>query len=354
MKEEHYTYQLIDRYLKNELSLKESADFEKRLHSDHAFAEAVNLQKLTNELIVEERFFRIMSEIDKPSTGSDLKKGIILGGVALFLISGIYFITRNTDKTRENNKSHIITNNEHVFGKEEQILSNQETGKKVIKAKEKKAGEEIIYVHADTNSTVSPQENVVKTPDPALKEEEEDKPIVPFKEDKCGNVLINAETAAHESCAGDSTGMIEILLSTLKGGKEPYVFSLNEEYQSANIFEHLLPGKYDLKIKDNNGCISLKKDITVKTKPCVKSESFSFNPYYGELWKFPSGDYQNFKVRITSKEGIEVYRMEINGGSPAEWNGTSSEGTALPSGTYFYVIEFSDGKTNQGYISIIE
>jgi hypothetical protein len=349
MKEEYHTYQLIDRYLKNELSSHESDEFEKRLQSDDAFAEAVNLQKLTNELIVEERFFRIMNEIDKPSKGSDLKKGIILSGVVLVLISGIYLITRNTHKTRENIQSHTF-NKEQISGKEEKIINSNGVEQKVIRSKEKNTKQEIVSLPADTNTRISLQEEVLKAPDNIIKEEN---PVVSFKEDKCGNVLISAETVSSESCEGDSTGRIEILLYTVKGGEEPYVFSLNEEYQAANIFDHLLPGKYDVKIKDKNGCITLKKDIAVKTKSCLRSGSFSFNPYYGELWKFPAGDYQNFKVRITNKEGTEIYRMEVKGGSPAEWNGTSSEGSALPSGTYFYVIEFPDGKTNQGYISII-
>ena len=352
MKEEYHTYQLIDRYLKDELSSHESNEFEKRLQSDDAFAETVNLQKLANELIVEDRFFRIMNEIDKPSKGSDLKKGIILSGVILFLISGIYFITRNTYETRENIQSHTLNNKEQISGKEEKIPnSNGEVEQKVIRSKEKNATQEIVSLPADTNTRISPQEQVSKTPDNIIIKEEN--PVIAFKEDKCENVLISAETVSSESCEGDSTGRIEILLYTVKGGEEPYVFSLNEEYQAANIFEHLLPGKYDVKIKDKNGCITLKKDIAVKTKSCVKSGSFSFNPYYGELWKFPAGDYQNFKVRITNKEGTEIYRMDVKGGSPAEWNGTSSEGGPLPSGTYFYMIEYPDGKTDQGYISII-
>jgi hypothetical protein len=351
MKEEHHTYQLIDRYLKNELSSQESDEFEKRLQSDHAFEDAVNLQKLTNELLVEERFFRIMGEIDKPSKGSDLKKGIILSGAALLLISGMYFTTGNTDKPGENIQSHSL-NKEQLSTKEEQMLnSNGEIEKKIIKSKKMNTKEEIIHTYIDTNATVIHQEDVIKTPDNILKEE---KPIVAIKEDKCGNILISAEAVASESCEGDSTGRIEILLYTVKGGEEPYLFSLNEEYQSANIFERLLPGKYDVKIKDKNGCMTAKKDIAVKTKSCIKSESFSFNPYYGELWKFPAGDHQNFKVRIINKEGAEVYRTEVRGGSPPEWSGTSSEGGPLPSGTYFYVIEFPGGKTNQGYISIIE
>jgi hypothetical protein len=352
MKEEYHTYQLIDRYLKNELSSHESDEFEKRLQSDDAFAETVNLQKLSNELIVEERFFRIMDEIDKPYKGSALKKGIILSGVVLFLISGIYFITGNTDKTSENIQSHTL-NKEQISGEKEKMLNSSEgTGQKVIRRKEKNAKQEIVSLPADTNIRISPQEEVSKTPDNIIKEEN---PVIAFKEDKCGNVLISAEAVSSESCEGDSTGRIEILLYTVKGGQEPYVFSLkDEEYQAANIFEHLLPGRYDVKIKDRNGCITLKKDIAVKTKSCLRSESFSFNPYYGELWKFPAGDYQNFRVRISNKEGTEVYRMEVKGGSPSEWNGTSSEGGALPSGTYFYVIEFPDGKTNQGSVSILQ
>lgn len=353
---EEQTYQLIDRYLKNKLSSEELKVFEKRLESDKEFAGDVNSQKLADELLVENRFFDIMDQMDKPSGGSDSKGKFILGGIALLLIAGLFFFQLNSPEekviqpiyTSHTEKS---TNKETII-QENKISENIELEKSVIKKNEKPVEQKKAGVKIEFDSNLVKVYNEVETQKIPLKVEV-NKITTPIEINKCANVTITAEVVAQESCKDTSTGMIEIPAHNLKGGKHPYVFSLNNDYQISNIFTSLLPGRYDVKIKDINGCTTIKKEIIIGSKTCINVKSYSFNPVY-ETWKFPVGDNQNFKIKITNKEGIVVYATEVTGGTQLEWNGTSLTGSELPSGAYLYVIELPDGKTNQGYISIIK
>ncbi|MBX9853226.1 MAG: gliding motility-associated C-terminal domain-containing protein [Cytophagaceae bacterium] len=358
MREDYNTYQLIDRYLKNQLSAEESAAFEKRLQSGNTFAEEVNLQKLTNELIVEERFHRVMNEISKPGKGSGSKGKIIIGAIAALLIGGIYLIQTNhtTQKSqKENGNTYSLAKNLEK-NKEEKVKKKnpdkRETLKTPLQKQEKIIEEDTITL----NSVNKPEKVYSKEPIEISKEVFKEESKIPAdKTDKNTILADQIEVVSYKTCAGESTGMIEIPLYSIKGGTAPYLFSLEEEeYQTRNIFENLAAGAYDVKIKDANGFVIIKKNISVGEKTCAVFETYSFNPYYGETWKFPAGDYQDYKVRITNKEGMQVYYMEVRGGSPAEWNGASSNGVGLPTGTYLYTIEFPDGKTNQGSVSIMQ
>ena len=355
MNEDFHNYQLIDRYLRNELPVQELEVFNQKLRSDKEFAEAVDLQKLSNDLIVEERFYSIMDEMDHPAKGKPWKKGIIISSVILLLLTGAYFI-KNSDKDNPVKDIKPVTLPEKADSSAKELREEVKTSfqEEIIQPKikdpvDKEKKSPVNTVEELYSMPVAPQ--AMDDHATALKDENI---VLPVKKDPCGNTFISAEVQTHESCEGESTGMIEIPMYALKGGEEPYSFSLNDQYQSSNIFMQVAPGSYDLKIKDQNGCIEVRKNVTVKSKRCVKFESFSFNPSYGEFWKFPAGENQDFKVRITNKQGVQVYAIEVKGGSPYEWDGRSSAGSPLPSGTYFYVLEFPDGRTGQGYISIIQ
>lgn len=72
MRPAYEKYQKVDDYLNNKLSSEETMEFEKLLKEDPAFREEVYDQKLTNEIIIEKRFFDVVGSLDLAyvSTGS--------------------------------------------------------------------------------------------------------------------------------------------------------------------------------------------------------------------------------------------------------------------------------------------
>ncbi|WP_439131299.1 gliding motility-associated C-terminal domain-containing protein [Polaribacter sp.] len=54
-------------------------------------------------------------------------------------------------------------------------------------------------------------------------------------------------------------------------------------------------------------------------------------------------DYPNFKIKIYNRQGNEVYNYSNNGNvNPVWWNGTQ-KGQPVPTGVYYYILDFNDG-----------
>jgi gliding motility-associated-like protein len=53
-------------------------------------------------------------------------------------------------------------------------------------------------------------------------------------------------------------------------------------------------------------------------------------------------------IKVYNRNGVEVFSQGVYN---SEWNGQDKSGNALPSGTYYYVIE-SHGKIKTGWIQI--
>ena len=95
-----------------------------------------------------------------------------------------------------------------------------------------------------------------------------------------------------------------------------------------------------------NGICSTEESIFVNSTYCNIPKGFS-----------PNGDnvndtfnLSNLNIRllkIFNRYGTEVYnRLNYRN----EWNGNSKNGNKLPTGTYYYVIEFTSGKTTSGWV----
>ena len=105
-------------------------------------------------------------------------------------------------------------------------------------------------------------------------------------------------------------------------------------------------GNYSLELS-NNGC-SEEKQITVTNILCGIPKGISPNGDGDN----DSLDLSNLNVqhlKIFNRHGLEVFsKMNYTN----EWTGKSNSGVELPDGTYYYMVHFSSGKTNTGWIYI--
>ena len=105
-------------------------------------------------------------------------------------------------------------------------------------------------------------------------------------------------------------------------------------------------GNYSLELS-NNGC-SEEKPITVFSVLCSVPKGISPNgDGDNEFLDLSNLNVQN--LQIFNRHGLEVYSKSnyLN-----EWVGKSNSGEELPDGTYYYIVNFSSGKTNTGWIYI--
>ena len=56
------------------------------------------------------------------------------------------------------------------------------------------------------------------------------------------------------------------------------------------------------------------------------------------------------KAEIFNRYGLKVYSK--SGGYTKEWHGQSNNGSNLPTGTYYYVVEFNNMPAKTGWVYI--
>ena len=140
-------------------------------------------------------------------------------------------------------------------------------------------------------------------------------------------------------------GIIEINVTT--GGLSPYQYSINNSSFTPNLtYPNLLPGDYTITVQDANGC-EFNKVATINSI-CMFPNAIS-----------PNGDKLNdiFNLNGCNVVKLEIfnrYGRKVNSYSnyTDQWDGTNSNGEALPDGTYFYVAEMKGGVSKSGWVFI--
>ena len=115
---------------------------------------------------------------------------------------------------------------------------------------------------------------------------------------------------------------------------------------------------YNVLVSDANNCYKLLDSITFdNTLECIEMPN-TFSPNddgINDYWSLNFPNYEEASLVIFNKWGNQIW--EFNGGNNMSWNGKTTDGLDIPSGTYYYTIELTDAlgqTTNQtGPITII-
>ena len=140
-------------------------------------------------------------------------------------------------------------------------------------------------------------------------------------------------------------GIIEVLSVT--SGVSPFQYSINNGgFTSNKIFTNLLPGNYTITVKDANGC-TFSKIIAIDSA-CVFPNAISPNQdTFNDTFNLNG-------CKINKLEIFNRYGRKVNtyNNYNDQWDGTNSNGEALPDGTYFYVAEIDGGTIKTGWVFI--
>ncbi|WP_177230401.1 gliding motility-associated C-terminal domain-containing protein [Chitinophaga sp. CF118] len=156
-------------------------------------------------------------------------------------------------------------------------------------------------------------------------------------------IRLNQVLVSSVSCADVANG--KIILSA-SGGTPPYTYSIpGYKSQSDSIFRQLDARQYHYRITDSQDC-NIDGDVTVmkEWRECAIFVPNAFSP---------NGDGVNDVFRAKINDGVSDFRMAVYGrwgqlifetlDPNRGWDG-KQKGIDQPTGSYLYVITFTDGK----------
>jgi hypothetical protein len=364
MNREFEIYEYIDRYLQGELSEIELQQFKEKLQSDQEFKSIVEAQELAHEVLVYNELSklkaRMRDDLKQTKNGfGNWGKVLVISAVAITGSLLTYTYLHKTESSSEKKTVQQEIKSQEPQAENLEIPNESLNQKKPITVPETAKSAPVVKDSSDIKEN-HPVENPTEKKGPVSNSSDKEPTFVyPLKEPEistkvnCDVVHMFAEVRVDYGFKGQEEATIIIDPHSLKGGSGPYVYALdNSDFQIESRFTGIKDGKYQLKIKDHNNCIStLKKEVVVKIP--VKEIDEAFVPSQGETWKFPIKENANAEITIVSKAGTVVYSASIVNGHPAEWDGRSNAGVELETGNYYFVIKYSATDLVKGHISIV-
>jgi gliding motility-associated-like protein len=138
--------------------------------------------------------------------------------------------------------------------------------------------------------------------------------------------------------------------ATVASGTAPFSFNwLNIDRPiNESVAINLCPGEYFLQVTDANGCLSTIASTIVEDRrfPCLE-ERVVITPNgdgaNDQFIIFCIGDFPDNRLQVFNRWGQLVFEAENYNNN---WEGTTRDGTPLPEGPYYYVLEFTDPEGN--------
>jgi hypothetical protein len=367
MNREFEIYEYIDRYLQGELSEIELQQFKEKLQSDQEFKSIVEAQELAHEVLVYNELSklkaRMRDDLKQTKNGfGNWGKVLVISAVAITGSLLTYTYLHKTESSSEKKTVQQEIKSQDTQQPENQEIKNESLDQKhSIRVPESNTAAPVVKDSSENDIKENhPVENPTEKKGPVSNSSDKEPTFAyPLKEPEistkvnCDVVHMFAEVRVDYGFKGQEEATIIIDPHSVKGGSGPYVYALdNSDFQIESRFTGIKDGKYQLKIKDHNNCIStLKKEVVVKIP--VKEIDEAFVPSQGETWKFPIKENANAEITIVSKAGTVVYSASIMNGHPAEWDGRSNAGVELETGNYYFVIKYSAIDLVKGHISIV-
>jgi len=158
-------------------------------------------------------------------------------------------------------------------------------------------------------------------------------------------------TTVNPSCGIFPEGSISVSAS---GGIGKYTYKWQHSSVDSAELLFLYEGSYTVIVSDSLGCNSLAQTFVLKGNDICITIPSAFSPNgdeHNQYWKIDHIEmYPEVVIEIYNRWGQLVY---LSKGYNNNWEGTNSNGKALPVDTYHYLISFDSGFKKMGSISIV-
>jgi hypothetical protein len=112
----------------------------------------------------------------------------------------------------------------------------------------------------------------------------------------------------------------------------------NEIFTVEKSFGNLLPGKYNLYIRDNANCLNTISGILIEETACYSA--YKNDLAKGDTWQIPISVANVKSIVIYNTSGQIVYKQSQPFPSNFEWKGTNIQGMELSEGLYKVVVTY--------------
>lgn len=387
MRPELEKYHQIDLYLNGELSGEDLEAFKLLMKSDASLAEEIELQKEVNFVVEGAVYAQIREQIQKDITVFDQKakfrKKLWYGAAGIFLMA-LSLLMFNFFKSQLKEKEHQVNSeiktatysNDHdlVTIENNKITTSpidQEERREKLNAPKKEKKVSLPSVNLITPNSSGQRDSVINKPGlitfPQGRENATavlepivlptpvhlDSALQPLDISGCSGLKFEIAPLIEPACKGESNGKVTFQLSSIKGGKSPYQVSLEKNVNATKTdrFYHLSSGEHVFYLKDSKGCTET-INLVVPESQCLENK-FVLNTVAGEVWQIPATS-QDYLLTIFDRSGRVVYKRKSGDIFQSQWMGMDMNGSYLESGLYIYVIEYNDGKKQNGQLSIVK
>lgn len=139
---------------------------------------------------------------------------------------------------------------------------------------------------------------------------------------------------------------------TAVNGTQPYSYSLTPSgpWQAQNVFTNLELGDYQVYVKDSKDCLGLPVEFTIKDVDASINVITPNGDGINDVWNVKGIEgFPGSKIKIYNRFGRLIY--EATTSVNPVWNGKFGN-DPVPSTTYWYILELSDGRKLTGYILV--
>jgi hypothetical protein len=377
-------YELFENYLKGKFSAAEKAEIENLLRADAEIQTQFEEYQSVHQLIMESSLLDMKKQLadihNETLRTIRIKRNIQYAVISAILITTavLYFVLNKRNGSSQKPGyivpiNPIVTHNQSNVSTGSQVKPNAKPFFSTSSTiSEKLVKHDNGLPARDTVSKVTitmpasvlekqeqkeEQQSVLCNPDTKPLEVNpnfgEQKNVPASKTTDCSNAQITCTYRTEEGCEDSGQGKIIFNKSSIKGGKAPYMFSINDgQFEHSVVFEQLITGRYKLMVKDDDDCQSVIGFADVKEIICPAD--FVIAPDRAEYLAIPYEKGQLGKLFIYTKNGNLVYSADIDHSFYTYWDGKASDGKELSLGVYVFHINYSNGKVLNGSVTIVK
>ncbi len=373
MSQHEETYELIERYLRNDLSDKERLEFEERVSTDKVFARNVKLQKAAQEATIIHGLKDIKSMMDhdlKKAGSGGHRKWLYIALPVIGLITWVSLELLSVDDpeirpTTTTNTEQAIHESSEPKENRKMDSSKQNPSEKPLKSQPTESNQVVVTepkdksISIDTTIVADYEQNELERKKESKEvdsdvEAQQETTAHKTIEDICLKTTIRSTLYSVNPKFDEEYGYIQVS-KRVNGGTFPYQFALsNGKFQTENVFKKLSPGTYTVIVKDANGCVDTLGKRTIIKELCNNNYKQTFSPGTDFEWLIPSAPNKTGRFKLYSKSRTVLVDIELKGNNDEVWSGFDKNNSEVPSGFYRFVIEYSDNTTCPGSLSVIQ